>query len=45
MVSGSLFYSYLSMGKMWPQLRIPLALAILQGGREVNKGLWFFSLE
>lgn len=38
MVSGYLFCGYLSMGKMWPQLRTPLALAILQGMNRLAYG-------
>ncbi len=44
MVSGSLFYSYLSMGIMWPQLRTPLALAILQGGEKLIRDYGSFHL-
>lgn len=44
MVSRRLFCSYLSMGKMWPQLRTPLALAILQEGDKLIMHYGSFNL-
>ncbi|CAK1962126.1 conserved hypothetical protein [Vibrio crassostreae] len=44
MVSRYLFCSYLSMGKMWPQLRTPLALAILQEGDKLIMHYGSFNL-